>query len=96
MRQREVPDYLTMKVSRWFDYAWRCQTYGDDGHALCCLPDKIRAEISIQVHLETLKRVEIFRNTEPGFLCELVLRLQPVLCSPGDYVCRKGFSCSFF
>ena len=34
--------------------------------------------------------MEIFQNTEAGFLNELVLRLKPVLFSPGDYICRKG------
>lgn len=53
-------------------------------------PDKLKAEIAINVHLDTLKRVEIFQNTEAGFLCELVLKLRPVLFSPGDYICRKG------
>jgi len=52
--------------------------------------DKLKAEIAINVHLDTLRRVEIFQNTEAGFLCELVLRLRPVLFSPGDYICRKG------
>ena len=52
--------------------------------------DKLKGEIAIHVHLDTLKRVEIFQNTEAGFLCELVLRLTPVLFSPGDYICRKG------
>ncbi|CAG0883505.1 unnamed protein product [Cyprideis torosa] len=51
---------------------------------------KLKAEIAIHVHLDTLKRVEIFQNTEAGFLCELVLRLRPVLFSPGDFICRKG------
>ena len=50
----------------------------------------MKAEIAIHVHLDTLKRVEIFQNTEAGFLCALVLRLRPILFSPGDYVCRKG------
>jgi cyclic nucleotide gated channel alpha 3 len=54
------------------------------------ISDKLKAEIAIHVHLDTLKRVEIFQNTEAGFLCELVLRLRPVLFSPGDYICRKG------
>ncbi|KAL0895647.1 hypothetical protein ABMA27_011728 [Loxostege sticticalis] len=40
--------------------------------------------------LTTIGEVEIFQNTEAGFLCELVLRLRPVLFSPGDYICRKG------
>ncbi|CAG9107984.1 unnamed protein product [Plutella xylostella] len=39
---------------------------------------------------QRIARVEIFQNTEAGFLCELVLRLRPVLFSPGDYICRKG------
>lgn len=57
----------------------------------------LQAEIAINVHLDTLKRVEIFQNTEAGFLCELVLRLRPVLFSPGDYICRKGnFLQNFF
>ena len=34
--------------------------------------------------------MEIFQNTEAGFLNELVLRLKPVLFSPGDFICRKG------
>lgn len=57
---------------------------------MACLPDRLKAEIAIHVHLDTLKRVDIFQNTEAGFLCELVLRLKPVLFSPGDYVCRKN------
>ena len=56
----------------------------------CCFSDKLKGEIAIHVHLDTLKRVEIFQNTEAGFLCELVLALKHVLFSPGDYICRKG------
>lgn len=59
------------------------------------IKDKLKAEIAIHVHLDTLKRVEIFQNTEAGFLCELVLRLRPVLFSPGDYICRKGNCINF-
>ena len=57
--------------------------------------DKLKGEIAIHVHLDTLKRVEIFQNTEAGFLCELVLSLKPVLFSPGDYICRKGKPCQY-
>lgn len=76
-------------VSR-FDYLWISQQSSDEDKSVACLPDRLKAEIAIHVHLDTLKRVDIFQNTEAGFLCELVLRLKPVLFSPGDYVCRKN------
>lgn len=90
MRLRHVPRHLQNKVIKWFDYLWLTQKSSDEDRSVGCLPDKLKAEIAIYVHLDTLKRVEIFQNTEAGFLCELVLRLRPVLFSPGDYICRKG------
>ncbi|XP_067128199.1 cyclic nucleotide-gated channel alpha-3-like [Centruroides vittatus] len=90
MRMRRVSDRIQNKVIRWFDYLWMTQKCSDEERSVGCLPDKLKAEIAIHVHLDTLRRVEIFQNTEAGFLCELVLRLRPVLFSPGDYICRKG------
>ncbi|NP_001301083.1 cyclic nucleotide-gated cation channel alpha-3-like [Limulus polyphemus] len=90
MRMRRVPDHLQNKVIKWFDYLWVTQKSSDEDRSVGFLPDKLKAEIAIHVHLNTLKQVEIFQNTEAGFLCELVLRLRPVLFSPGDYICRKG------
>jgi cyclic nucleotide gated channel alpha 3 len=90
MHIRSVPLILQERVIRWFDYLWSNARSTDDNHVLSLLPYKLHAEIAIHVHLDTLKRVEIFQNTEVGFLNELVLRLKPVLYSPGDYICRKG------
>eukprot|EP00106_Octopus_bimaculoides_P010316 XP_014777758.1 PREDICTED: cyclic nucleotide-gated cation channel alpha-3-like isoform X2 [Octopus bimaculoides] len=90
MTLRRVPLILQDRVIKWFDYLWMCNKSTDEERTLSLLPDKLKAEIAIHVHLDTLKRVEIFQNTEAGFLCELVLRLRPVLFSPGDYICRKG------
>jgi cyclic nucleotide gated channel alpha 3 len=90
MSIRSVPNRLQSRVVKWFDFLWSTQKSGDDNQILNLLPYKLRAEIAIHVHLDTLKRVEIFQDTEAGFLNELVLRLKPVLFLPGDYICRKG------
>lgn len=40
------------------------------------LPDKLKAEIAIRVHLDTLRKVRIFQDCEPGLLEALVLKLR--------------------
>ena len=90
MTLRHVPLRLQDRVIKWFDYLWLSKKSSDEEKTLNTLPNKLKAEIALHVHLDTLKRVEIFQNTEVGFLRDLVLRLRPVLFSPGDFICRKG------
>ncbi|XP_026544194.1 cyclic nucleotide-gated cation channel alpha-4 [Notechis scutatus] len=54
------------------------------------LPERLRAEVAISVHLPTLRKVQIFQSCEQSLLEELVLKLKPQVYSPGEYVCRKG------
>ena len=90
MTLRRVPLRIQDRVIKWFDYLWLSKKSSNEDKTLSLLPDKLKAEIALHVHLDTLKRVEIFQNTDAGFLCELVLRLRPILFSPKDYICRKG------
>ncbi|KAK7919123.1 hypothetical protein WMY93_010407 [Mugilogobius chulae] len=90
MHFRHVSKGLEQRVIRWFDYLWTNQKTIDEQEVLRSLPCKLRAEIAINVHLDTLKKVRIFQDCESGLLVELVLKLRPQVFSPGDYICRKG------
>ncbi|KAJ1215021.1 hypothetical protein NDU88_002631 [Pleurodeles waltl] len=90
MHFRKVSKDLEKRVIKWFDYLWTNKKAVDEREVLKYLPDKLRAEIAINVHLDTLKKVRIFADCEAGLLVELVLKLQPQVYSPGDYICRKG------
>ncbi len=90
MELRKVNKSLEKRVIKWFDYLWSNKTSMSEEEILGYLPDRLQAEIAIHVHLETLKRVELFQDCEPGLLVELVLKLRLIVFSPGDYVCRKG------
>ncbi|KAK6056409.1 cyclic nucleotide-gated cation channel alpha-4 domain protein [Cooperia oncophora] len=81
---------LEMRVIKWFDYLWANKQSLSDQQVLKVLPDKLQAEIAMQVHFETLRKVRIFQDCEAGLLAELVLKLQLQVFSPGDYICRKG------
>ncbi len=44
----------------------------------------------MRVHYETLVKVKLFRNCEPGMLSDLVVLLAPMFYLPGDLVCMKN------
>ncbi|GAB5584977.1 cyclic nucleotide-gated olfactory channel [Prionailurus iriomotensis] len=90
MQFRKVSKDMEAKVIKWFDYLWTNKKSVDEREVLKNLPAKLRAEIAINVHLSTLKKVRIFQDCEAGLLVELVLKLRPQVFSPGDYICRKG------
>uniref|UniRef100_A0A8C9XI05 Cyclic nucleotide gated channel subunit alpha 3 n=1 Tax=Sander lucioperca TaxID=283035 RepID=A0A8C9XI05_SANLU len=90
MQFRKVTKDLEIRVVKWFDYLWTEEKTCDEKKVLKNLPDKLKAEIAINVHLETLRKVRIFQDCEAGLLVELVLKLQPQVFSPGDYICKKG------
>uniref|UniRef100_UPI00398E8C15 cyclic nucleotide-gated channel alpha-2-like n=1 Tax=Pristiophorus japonicus TaxID=55135 RepID=UPI00398E8C15 len=90
MQFRKVSKEVESRVIKWFDYLWANKKTVDEREVLKNLPDKLKAEIAINVHLETLKKVRIFQDCEAGLLVELVLKLRPQVFSPGDYICRKG------
>uniref|UniRef100_A0A3Q3WJZ1 Cyclic nucleotide-binding domain-containing protein n=1 Tax=Mola mola TaxID=94237 RepID=A0A3Q3WJZ1_MOLML len=90
MQVRKVSKDLELRVIKWFDYLWNNGKAQDEREVLRYLPDKLKAEIAIQVHMDTLKKVRIFSDCEAGLLIELVLKLRPQVFSPGDYICKKG------
>ena len=104
MRYRTVGKELQRRVIKWFDYVWTNNLSLNEQAILQSLPNKLRAEIAIHVHFETLRRVEIFEECEAGFLEELVLKLKPqvrsgaVLLSLGIVGCIKnGYNfCEFY
>lgn len=90
MQFRKVSKDLEARVVKWFDYLWTEDKTCDEKEVIKYLPDKLKAEIAISVHLETLRKVRIFQDCEAGLLIELVLKLQRQVFSPGDYICKKG------
>ena len=59
MRKHEVPKVMQVRVQRWCDYAWsRGRMQGAlDINSLKMLPDRLKTELALHVHLDILKQV---------------------------------------
>ncbi|TGZ71803.1 hypothetical protein CRM22_002449 [Opisthorchis felineus] len=92
MRLHSVRDDLQSRILRWYDYAWQKKSMNGvlDVGSLEMLPEKLKTELVMDVNYETLRKIAIFKECRPEFLHDLVLKMRPILFTPGDYVCRKG------
>lgn len=58
----QVTKDLEKRVIKWFDFLWTNKKAVDEREVLKYLPDKLRAEIAINVHLDTLKKVSLLKQ----------------------------------
>ncbi|XP_006639149.2 cyclic nucleotide-gated channel alpha-4 [Lepisosteus oculatus] len=90
LRSQRVSKDLKQRVNNWYQHLHINKKITRENEIMRHLPDRLRTEIAVSVHLGTLSKVTIFQNCEKSLLEELVLKLQPQVYSPGEYVCKKG------
>ncbi|KAF4518017.1 hypothetical protein B566_EDAN009250 [Ephemera danica] len=90
LNRLNLPNDLQDRVKLWLTFTWQQQHTLDEIAILDTLPPKMKTDIALSVHIQTLDKVQLFSDCDPALIRDLVLKLRPVLYLPGDYVCRKG------
>ena len=58
---RRVTADIEKRVLQWFDYLWSNKASLEEENIMSLMPGKLKGEIALFVHLETLKKVRIFQ-----------------------------------
>ncbi|XP_075053727.1 cyclic nucleotide-gated channel alpha-4 [Mixophyes fleayi] len=90
LKMYKVNKNLKKEVIAWHQHLRINKKLTNEKQILQHLPEKLRVEVAVSVHMSTLSKVQIFQNCEKGLLEELVLKLKPQVYSPGEFVCKKG------
>ncbi|KAA0197991.1 Cyclic nucleotide gated cation channel [Fasciolopsis buskii] len=90
MHHLHAPVHVMDKVRTWFMYNWEQQKTFDENSLLDTLPIKLKSDLTISVHFNTLSKVTLFQNCERALIYDMILKLKPVVFLPMDYICRKG------
>ncbi|CAG9864697.1 unnamed protein product [Phyllotreta striolata] len=90
MRRLNLPQDVQRRVQLWFNYTWKTQRTLDENTIMDCLPHKMKTDISINVHIQTLSKVTLFADCDEALLRELVLQLKSVIYLPDDIICKRG------
>ncbi|CAH8604102.1 unnamed protein product [Dicrocoelium dendriticum] len=90
MHHLRAPVHVVNKVRTWFVYNWEQQKTFDENSLFEVLPIKLKRDLAISVHFQTLSKVSLFQNCERALIYDMVLKLKPVVFLPMDYICRKG------
>uniref|UniRef100_A0A8B9RYQ8 Cyclic nucleotide gated channel subunit alpha 4 n=1 Tax=Accipiter nisus TaxID=211598 RepID=A0A8B9RYQ8_9AVES len=90
LRAQGVGGRLSRRVADWHQHLRAQRKLPAERSVLRHLPRGLRADVAASVHLLALRRVGLFQSWEHGVLQQLVLRLQPQVFGPGEFVCRRG------
>ncbi|QEN09256.1 cyclic nucleotide-binding domain-containing protein [Oceanispirochaeta crateris] len=90
LRYKNIPHDLKVKISDYYDYLWESRRGYDESSILQDLPKPLKTSVSLFLNRGIIQKVPIFKGANEEFIKEVILNLNPVVFTPGDYVVIKG------
>lgn len=90
MQYRNIPHKLQKRVDDYYNYLWESRRGYDESSVLKDLPRSLKTSVSIFLNKEMIEKVPLFQSADEALIREIILNLEPVVFTPGDYVVLQG------
>lgn len=90
LKYRRIPSSLSNRINDYYDYLWETRRGYDETSVVDELPYSLRVQVVLELHREIISKVPIFAGASQAFIREIILNMESVVFTPGDYVVRKG------
>ncbi|GFR48528.1 hypothetical protein Agub_g10423 [Astrephomene gubernaculifera] len=91
VRYLGAPRDIASRIDQYFDYLTTYSHPGPDGMALISqLPSSMFQDIAIWMYRDLVTKVPLFKECEPAFIAQLVIRLRLAVFLPSEVIFRIG------
>ncbi|EFJ47535.1 hypothetical protein VOLCADRAFT_91947 [Volvox carteri f. nagariensis] len=91
VRYLGAPRDIAGRIDQYFDYLTTYSHPGPDGMALISqLPSSMFQDIAIWMYKDLVTKVPLFKECEPAFIAQLVIRLRLAVFLPSEVIFRIG------
>ncbi|MFP4508822.1 MAG: ion transporter [Spirochaetaceae bacterium] len=90
LRYRAIPAELQSRVNDYYEYLWNSRRGHEEANILEELPLSLKTQIAYHINSEIIEKVPIFQGAGEQLIRDMILKLQPTVFLPNDYIVRKG------
>ena len=90
VKYRSLSPDLQKRIHDFYTYKWQKRLGFDEEHFLEGLPPGLKLQVALHLKKDVIESIPLFQDAPQSFIESIALHLQPVVCTPGDYVFRVG------
>ena len=90
LKYRNIPVDMQRKINDYYNYLWESRRGYDESSVLADLPDPLKESVSLYLNKEIIEKVPIFEAASLDLIKDVIMNMEPVVFTPGDYIVRAG------
>jgi CRP-like cAMP-binding protein len=90
IKRRHLPQELQKRILDYYTYLRDEKMGYDESAFLESLPESLRTEAALNLKMEFIEGIPLFRNASTRFIIDIALKLELIVETPGDFVFKEG------